>query len=239
MQYITFRRLAEKTYAQTWLVDQLIPATGWTLLIGAPKIGKSTFCAQLCASLEEGSPFLTLSTVESRTLYVQADSSEMEWKEQIERVAPQSGAGTLVSVPRNVLSIPEQIVLLQRFIEKVQPDFTIWDSLYKLSNANTNTNAILTPIGIIETLVGDKPFLLIHHPTKDSMGGISGGSGHNSLAAACSVHMTLKKTKLSVDGGRLVKGGDIRLKKDDNGLWFLDDTISRLSQQYSEFDKDI
>lgn len=53
-----------------WLVHELLPLVGTSMVGAPPKCGKSVFTRQLCAFVERGEPFLEREVRQGRTLYV-------------------------------------------------------------------------------------------------------------------------------------------------------------------------
>ena len=199
----------------SWIIQDLLPSIGWTLLVGYKGLGKTTFAAQMCSALQTGADFLGRKTQQTDILYLQADSVTDEWREILRRVAPGSTGWTLVDVPEKCISNPSYVDAIRSLIERVNPGFIVFDSLYNLVSVSLNSEAILIPINIMKMLAGVRPWLLIHHPPH----GESRASGHNSIGANCSNEWHLLKTKLKIEKGRLVKDKEVLLDRDHNGLW--------------------
>lgn len=200
-----------------WLIDGLLPAVGWTLLVGKQGLGKSTFAMQLCAALQQGVPFMNRPVLQTSILFIQADSPTVEWRMMLKRIAPDSKGYTMVDVPAKCLSTPAYIDLMHDLISKVQPGFVVFDSLYNLTAHAINTESVLIPVNTMKSLVGNLPWLLIHHPPH----GETRAAGHHSLAANCSNEWHLLRNKLTIEKGRLVKDKEILLSRDKDGLWCL------------------
>lgn len=215
MRALTIKKLVSEIEPANWLINGLLLDTGWTLLVGRAGVGKSTFAVQLCDALQKGIDFLGCKTQRTQILYIQADSGTLEWRMMLERVAGDSEGWTVVDVPSRVLNNPKDVENLYKVIESVQPGFIVFDSLYSLTSANLNTEAIQLPINLMKMLAGTKPWMLIHHPPHHE----SRASGHNSLIGSCSNHWVLSAGKLRVDKGRVTNTREIALGRDENGLW--------------------
>jgi hypothetical protein len=220
------RFLQEQTELH-WLVDGLLPDVGWTLLVGKQGLGKSTFAAQLCNSIAKGDDFLERKTIKTAVLYIQADSPTTEWREMLRRIAPKGIWYTMVDVPSKCLSNPDYVTGIKNLIDKVQPGFIVFDSLYNLTNLPINSEGVLLHINLMKVLAGNSPWMLIHHPPHNE----SRAAGHHSIAANCSNEWVLLRNKMKIEKGRLVKDKEILLSRDEHGLWTLKDT-------YSEYDSD-
>src|SRR6266571_8362816 len=59
-----------------WIVNELIPRPGVTMLIGPPKVGKSFLALDLAFKVSRGEPFMGRATKASKVLYLQLDTSE-------------------------------------------------------------------------------------------------------------------------------------------------------------------
>lgn len=211
---VDFNREKDTT---TWLVHNLLPDIGWTLMHAPAGVGKTTLALQMCAALVEGVPFLGMDTVPTKCLYVQADSPPDEFREITKRVIPTSKMWSTVNVPNQSLTNPEYTLGLQQLAAKVKPGFVVFDSLYNLSGSNINTEKILIDINMMRQIAGgvNVPFLLIHHQPHEQ----SRAAGHNSLEANCSNNWCLLNNMLRIDKGRLVKTKQLLLDKDEHGLW--------------------
>jgi RecA-family ATPase len=223
MRVKTFELFAQEEDHVSWLVDGLIPDTGWFLFVGEQGIGKSTFVTQMCASLMDGRPFLGMDTKQTKPLYIQADSPSKEWREALRRIAPTSKALTVVDVPSQCLDNETHVRSLKSIIERYEPGIIVFDSLYNLTGVAINTERVLEPIRIMKDLCQGKPFILIHHPNKDKQGGVQGHSGHNSLSANCSIHFMLTKNRLKVEKGRLLDKKTMSFGRDKHGLWIIEE----------------
>ena len=214
---VQIQKFVKESPTIPWLVKDLLPDVGWTLLVGRKGIGKTTFAMQMCLSLQSGQPFMGRYTEQRNILFVQVDSVELEWRAILARIAPTSLGWTLVSSPTNCLDNPSYVSALADLIAKVNPGFVVWDSLYKLSRRPVNTERVADTLDQLGLLSGTVPWLLIHHPPHEE----NRAAGHHSIGATCSNEWHLLKNKLAIDKGRLVRDKEILLSKDADGLWGL------------------
>lgn len=205
-----------------WLVQDLLPDVGWTLMVGMKAVGKTTLAIQLCRALETGEDFLGRKVSKRKTLIVQCDSSEVEWREFLRQRYPESRVWTAVAVPNNSFDNPDYLGKLGGLIALVNPGFIVFDSLYRFSSTPVNTDKVLDTIDKFNLLCGTVPFMLLHHPPHE----MSRAAGHHSIGATCSNEWHLLKTKLVIDKGRLVKDKEILIarKGTDGGLWELSES---------------
>ena len=213
-----------------WLIDKLLPNVGWTLLYGQQGLGKTTLAMQMCAALQLGQDFLGRKVQQTKVLYIQADSVTSEWREMLKRIAPKSKGYTVVDVPAKCLGTPNYVVWLTNAVDKVNPGFVVFDSLYNLTAWPISTDSgILTCVNFMKGIANGRPWLLIHHPPHAE----NRAAGHHSLAANCSNEWSLLKTKLKIEKGRLVSDKEILITRDSKGLWELYKKDSDESADYS------
>lgn len=214
---VTIRKFVLEESRVPWLVADLVPDVGWTLLVGKKGVGKTTFAIQLCLAIQQGIPFLGRKTEQRNVLFVQADSVEVEWREILHRIAPESMGWTMVGVPSFALDNPSYVASIADLISKVKPGFIVFDSLYKMSRKPVNSERVTDTLDQMNLLAGPIPWLLIHHPPHEE----SRAAGHHSIGGTCSNEWHLLRNKLNIDKGRLVKDKEILLSRDADGLWIL------------------
>src|SRR5439155_10912512 len=62
--------LTEPTQSTEWLVEGLLPQSGFSIVSAKPKVGKSCFARQLALSVSRGDPFLNLPTQQGVVVYL-------------------------------------------------------------------------------------------------------------------------------------------------------------------------
>ena len=76
IQFLSIKELLHLPPDPTrWLWDQTLPAAGASVLVSKPKIGKSTFAANLALAIARGLPFLGRNTQQSPVAYLSLDES--------------------------------------------------------------------------------------------------------------------------------------------------------------------
>ena len=243
MRFQTYKTFVNEERHFSWLVEDLIPEGGWTLLVGPPGSGKSMLSIQLTDSIQEGSSFLGMKTKKGNCLYIQADATEGEWQEQIRNLAPNSSAWTGYEVPKGALDNARYVEDFKRIVwgihsrfGGVQFDFIVFDCLRSLTARDINSPAIMQTIRTMQEICtfseGEekklfKTFLLIHHPTKTrGVRGVSAGAGYGGLESDCSSMLTLAGTMLAREKGRIRKNKQIHLRRLENGAWVLNEDES-------------
>ena len=219
MRVVKIKKFTEEVEDIGWLVDGLLPDTGWTLLVGKQGLGKSTFAMQLCNALQDHTDFLGRKTQQRDVMFIQADSATAEWRMMLKRIAPDSDGWTMVDVPAKCLDNAAYVELIKTWVPKVKPGFIVFDSLYNLTGKSISTEGVLVPIQAMKSIANasgeDIPWLLIHHPPHNE----TRAAGHHSIAANCSNEWHLLKSMIKIAKGRLVKDKSVLLSRLDNGLW--------------------
>lgn len=225
--------LSQTPLSPEWLVQELIPDFGWTLLVGPAKLGKSILSAQLAESLSLGKPFLGMPTAKvGKIVYVQADEPEREWWEQLKHLGMHDAPfHTVTDLPPYPL---DHLETRHKLLEYLKPaSFVIWDSLYKLCLIDQNTQT-----GVMSALSRVKqttpcPFLILGHPRKPSKDlpgtedPVWGMAGSAALAQDASAILGLDREGLSKKG-RLLRDEKIPLVRDGRGRWVLGPTSIKL-----------
>lgn len=221
MRAVHFKDFANEDEYVDWLVEGLIPNTGWATLTGAEGVGKTRFALQLCAALEQGILFLNMPTKKTRCLYVQVDSPTKEWREIIRVVAPKSNSITVVDVPEFWLAQPRCIEWFAKTIQQVKPGYVVFDSLYRIAPDINNASAIGPMLAQLKVLLKigeiDVPWLMLHHPPQNE----SRAAGSKSITGNASINFFLEPTQLKVTKGRLIGKLTLALEMNRQGLWGL------------------
>jgi RecA-family ATPase len=61
-----------------WLVEELFPSGGFSLLVAKPKVGKSTLARQLALSIARGDPFIGRWTTQGAVIYLALEEKRSE-----------------------------------------------------------------------------------------------------------------------------------------------------------------
>lgn len=236
MRVVKIKEFIKENQTVEWLIEGILPDTGWTLFYGLPGVGKTTFAAQLCASLEQGYPFLGRETKKTRILFVQADSLPLEWKAMLERICPESLGLTVVEVDEKCLGNAKAVEWLHNAVSVIKPEYIVYDSLQRLTAWTLNTDiGVANVLNTFKLISMEIPYMIIHHPTHSDFR----ASGHNSLSANASNVWGLLKTKLRIDKGRLVKIKELSLTRDEDGLWIPKSEYAANAGRSDDLDDDI
>ena len=213
MRVVRFEEFIDEEDNVQWVVEGLLPSVGWTLLVGEKGVGKTTFALQLSKALQEGIAFLDREVVKTKVAYIQADSLTAEWREIVKGIGVRNSGLTVVDVPMGCMDNPAYVSWIEKAVSSAQ--FLVFDSFYKMTSVSINTERVLIPLTAMKSLAGNRPWLLLHHPSKSDA---NDGSGHNSISGDCSNLWVLFKSKLAIKKARLKSTEDIALAKEGR-LW--------------------
>lgn len=158
-----------------WLLPKLLPKPGITVLLGAPKAGKSYLALQIALAMAQGRDFLGQRAPRLiRTLYLQLDTSEPIWRERLSetREAGYDLTGDVFMVhPEDQMKIDVLQEASRQWVTQAldacQPDVVIVDVLRECHNADENDNSAMKRVGdrLVE-LFGAYCLILLHHTRK-------------------------------------------------------------------------
>jgi RecA-family ATPase len=215
MRAVQLSDFAEEEEHIGWLVEGLLPDTGWTLLYGAEGVGKTRFALQMMDAIQEGQDFLNMKTQRAKGLFIQADSSTKEWREMVRLTTPDNHAIGIVNVPDYVFDTPQYVEWIRKAVVAIKPGFAVLDSLYKLTSDDINSPKITVKLNMMRAVLGEIPFVLLHHPPQ----GMNRGAGSRAIAATASYNWELTETTLRIVKGRLTAKASIAISFDEHGRW--------------------
>ena len=157
-----------------FVVWDLVPRPGLTILAGKPKAGKSWLALQLAQSVARGTPFLGRDTIRGRVLYFILES-EMVWHHRLRKLKHQGwNVDCDLFIPHPDVK-PLRVNVLEResrqwihtTIEEVNPDLIIFDPLREMHNAEEDSSTEEKIVGDhITVLTEGRATVIIHHAKK-------------------------------------------------------------------------
>ena len=145
-----------------WLVDGLIPADGYSAIVGKPKAGKSTVLRNLVVAVIKGHPFLgravELPPGTGKVLYIHLDRKDQPAKVAAElrklgitkQESPRMIMRLAQHLPSNVFE--ERLEWLKKEVEVTQPNLIVIDLLWQFVRAKSSNdyNAVLEGINALQ-----------------------------------------------------------------------------------------
>ncbi|MCZ6652648.1 MAG: AAA family ATPase [Planctomycetota bacterium] len=163
--------LGEPDEEKPWIVENLLPAGGLSLLVAKPKVGKSTTARSLAVSVALGESFLGRACAASPVIYLALEDKRQEIRDHF-RAMRASGCNILVHVGAAPVNVKTAIEGLYTLIEEHRPGLIIIDTLLRflrLKDANDYamvTNA-LDPILNLSRLTACHIMALHHAPKSE------------------------------------------------------------------------
>ncbi len=120
---------AEPETPVAWLVDGLLPMSGFSALVAKPKVGKSTLARNLAFSIATGTPFLGKDVHQGPVIYYALEEKREEVKKHFRDM------GATGCEPINVYAggaTKDAIEQMQAAIREIRPVFIIVDPLFRL-----------------------------------------------------------------------------------------------------------
>ncbi len=159
-----------------WLVHNLIPAGGATILAGPAGCGKSFMLMDLALALATGTEFLgRYLTTECSVLYIDEESSPAEIRRRFRRLLAgrglhQAPQGIAIMAGQGVrIDDPDSLSRLDQLLSHLQPDVVLIDSLIRVHGAEENSATEMSRVfGIIKRLMSKHncSFVIIDHQRK-------------------------------------------------------------------------
>lgn len=179
-----------------WIVDGLLPSSGFSVIAAKPKVGKSTLARQLALCVTRGESFLGLQTAKGPVLYVALEEKRSEVKRHL-RLLGATGSENLYS---HIGSAPEAASKwLEKEIVNRKPVLVIIDTLFRFvsitdGNDYAKVTAALTPLLSLARDNGVH-LMVVHHARK---GGGDGGDsmlGSTAIFGSVDTAIILKRTE--------------------------------------------
>jgi hypothetical protein len=178
-----------------WIVEGLLPSSGFSLMVAKPKVGKSTLARQLALAVSRGEPFLGRQTVKGAVLYVSLEEKRGEVRKHFRLM----GADGTEDLGTYTGSIPEDAhEWITKEIERKKPVLVIIDTLFRfipISDLNdyAKASAALTPL--LDLARSHAAHLMaLHHARKSAGDGADATLGSTAIFGTVDTQISLKRT---------------------------------------------
>lgn len=188
--------LNEPEEETSWVIDNLLPTSGFSIVAAKPKVGKSTWARQAALSVARGDVFLGRQTSKGAVLYVALEEKRSEVSRHFKQLSATGSEDLYVYVG----SVPEEAhKWLDREIKRRKPLLVIIDTLFRFVNITDGNDyakvtAALTPLLSLARDNGAH-LMVIHHARK---GGGDGGDsmlGSTAIFGSVDTAIILKRTE--------------------------------------------
>ena len=199
---------------EEWLLPDLIPTGGSSLLVAKPKVGKSTFARGMSVAMARGADFLGRELRPMKIMYVMFPSEGTEREAQVEfiqRLKSREGLSKENHFFFDQLSMEADKAELIRFLaakaERIRPEVIFIDTLQGLVQAKdlndySSVHAAFKPIRSVAEPIGAH-LCYLHHAGKGvKIDLIDMSLGSTALAGSVTVLMGMKRDT-TVDTTRL------------------------------------
>ncbi len=193
--------LEEPEESHSWVVQDMLPTSGVSILVAKPKVGKSTEARNLALCVARGTQYLGRETTKGKVIYLALE----EKRSEVQRHFANMGATKEDLIFVHVGAAPENAILvLQELIKEHKPILVIIDPLFLLirvedANDYAKMTRALAPLRDIAR-DGDCHILTTHHHTKMDRSGGDGILGSTAIFGAVDTAIIMKKR----EGGQRV-----------------------------------
>ena len=181
----------------TWVVDDLLPSGGFSILVAKPKVGKSTIARQLALSVARGEIFLGRQTIKGRVLYVSLEEKRHEVKKHFrEMAADTEDVGIYVGVaPEGAYKWLADEVTRQR------PILVIVDTLFRFARVTDVSDyaKIITALDPLLALARENSahLMVLHHARKTPGDGADVTLGSTAIFGTVDTAIILKRNNIN------------------------------------------
>jgi hypothetical protein len=198
--------LAKETSLCSWIVQDILPAGGTSLLVGKPKEGKSTLARMLACDVVAGCPFLgRYPTTKGAVLYWAFEESEHHVREQFLRLMASASGGAAID-PELIDFAPggrePTAMQFAQTLERKQYALAIVDPLIRLvtlSDINAYSSVYAELSKLVDLARRTKTHvMLVHHAGKGKRSGADVILGSQALFGAVDAALLLARGR----GGR-------------------------------------
>jgi len=196
--------LKEPEEEVSWVVDNLLPSGGFSIIVAKPKVGKSTIARQLALSVARGESFLGYKTTKGSILYVALEEKRGEVQNHFRLL----GATGEENLNVYIGSVPDEAYIwLEREVEAKKPILVIIDTLFRFAqvkdvNDYARITAALTPL-LDLTRKYSTHLMCVHHARKMSGDGADITLGSTAIFGTVDTAMIITKTR--EDGRRMIE----------------------------------
>lgn len=188
--------LNEPEETVSWLVDKLLPAGGFSLLVAKPKAGKSTLARNLALTVARGDSFLNRTTQQGAVIYLALEEKRSEVRKHFHDL----GATGTEEIYIHAASAPVDALLQVRAIaEEKKPVLIIIDPLFRFTrvkdgNDYTQVTQALEPLLVLARETSAH-VLAVHHAGKGEREGGDAILGSTAIFAAVDTALIMKRSE--------------------------------------------
>jgi predicted ATP-dependent serine protease len=179
-----------------WLVDKMLPAGGFALLVAKPKAGKSTLARNLALTASQGRDFFGKATQQGPVIYLALEEKRSEVKKHFKDMGATGEEEIYIFAASAPVDALQQI---RAVTEEKKPVLIVIDPLFKLTrvkdgNDYAQVTAALEPLLVLARETGAH-VLCVHHAGKGKREGGDSILGSTAIFAAVDTALLMKRTE--------------------------------------------
>jgi DNA primase len=188
--------LSEPSPQVSWLVENLLPAGGFSAVVAKPKVGKTTLARNLALAVARGEPFLSRATQKGAVIYISLE----EKREEVRKHFHCMGATGEEEVYVYISTAPvDAIKQIRDAVEEKKPALVIIDPLFRLikvkdANDYAQVTQALEPLLALARETGTH-VLCVHHASKSEREGGDSILGSTAIFASVDSALIMKRSE--------------------------------------------
>lgn len=212
-----------------WIVKDLIPKGGLTILAAKPKVGKTLLTFNLAISVSQGIEFLNRETMKGPVLLIQNEDPPSSIKSRFKQMGWNESSPIFIN--QEMFDLKNDFEKLEKYIKILKPILVVFDPLIYLIQIRDENDAVdiakaFKPLRKI-ALDNNIGVLVVHHHRKGTGNSEEAMRGSSAIMGAVDVAINLFKEKeqeISVAQlnvlGRMCKSEEFMIKFNDENLWW-------------------
>jgi AAA domain len=179
-----------------WLVDKMLPAGGFSLLVAKPKAGKSTLARNLALAVAQGKDFFGKPIQQGPVIYLALEEKRAEVRKHFLDMGATGGEEIYIFAASAPVDALQQI---RTVAEEKKPALIIIDPLFKLTrikdgNDYAQVTQALEPLLVLARETGAH-VLCVHHMGKGEREGGDSILGSTAIFAAVDTALMMKRSE--------------------------------------------
>ncbi len=238
--------LKEPEESVSWLVENILPSGGFSVLASKPKVGKSTLARNLALCVAKGEPFLNKTISKGSVIYYALEEKRAEVKKHFKDMGANGTEDIYIYTGGTPVDAIEQI---RKVVESIKPALITIDPLFRLTkikdgNDYAQVTAALDPLLRLARDTGTH-VLCVHHTNKGQGQGGDSVLGSTAIFSSVDTLLLMKRheeyrTILSIQRyGEDLPETTLHFKKDSRvieiGKPKLEEDIDSLKKAIIEF----
>ena len=202
--YLNVEEILSLPVAMDFIWEPLLRVNGILLLVGPAGVGKSLLALYIAIQIAQGNPLFEMKTQQAKVLYVDGETNEITTKIRLSKFLQNPIPNLYYVAFHGDLFHLANYATLVYYVQQVQPDLIILDSLIRFHTLDENKSGDMKRLAVFFrdfALKFNCAFLLLHHTRKTSQFGTISDvvRGSTELRAFPDSVLILKRIKGSND----------------------------------------